>query len=57
MCRQLKENTATIKTPILFIAGHAAAEERQRELEPGAVDYLGKPVDPDTLLSLVAQIL
>ena len=57
VCRQLKQNPATAHVPVIFVTGHASAEDRQRGLALGAVDYLSKPVDPGTLLDMVARIL
>ena len=57
VCRLLKENSATSHIPVVFVTGHASAEDRQRGLALGAVDYLSKPVAPDTLLNMVARIL
>ena len=44
ICRRLKENPF-FQTPIIFISGRPCAQDVQRGLELGAVDYIVKPFD------------
>ena len=43
--------------PILFITAFDDAAARQRALELGAVDFLGKPLNIDRVLDLIEQSL
>jgi len=56
VCRQLKENSVTQNVAIIFVTGNLSDEERQKGMDMGAVDYLGKPVDSNKLLELVKQM-
>ncbi len=46
VCRQLKENPATSKIPVIFVTAKNQEEDEQRGLELGAVDYITKPISP-----------
>ncbi len=43
VCRQLKKNSATKDTPVLFVTGRTDAESIVKGLGSGAVDYVAKP--------------
>ena len=43
--------------PIVFITGRASDEEERRALGAGAVAFLRKPVDKETLLRVLAAVL
>ncbi|MDR1854317.1 MAG: diguanylate cyclase [Azoarcus sp.] len=40
---RLKDDPATRRVPVIFITGLDSAEDEERGLELGAVDYIGKP--------------
>ena len=46
VCRQLKENPATSKIPVIFITAKNQDEDEKKGLELGAVDYITKPINP-----------
>jgi DNA-binding response OmpR family regulator len=48
----LREHAAD-RIPIIFVSALTAHADRQRGLELGARDYLGKPVDPAALAATV----
>ncbi len=39
--------------PVVVITGHDSAESQQRALQAGAIAYLRKPVDDETLLRAI----
>jgi CheY-like chemotaxis protein len=53
VCRSLKDNPSTAAIPVIFISGNLDETERSKGKAAGAVDYLGKPVDPDDLLARI----
>lgn len=53
VCKTLKSNESTAHVPIIFITGHATAEEECKCLEAGAVDFISKPVNPVVVRSRV----
>ena len=57
VCRRLKAEPSTANIPVLFVTAHADDEERAKGMALGAVAYVTKPVDPDTLLANVARCL
>ncbi|MFT7243922.1 MAG: putative two-component system response regulator [Candidatus Azotimanducaceae bacterium] len=46
VCRQLKENPATARIPVIFITAKSQDEDEQKGLGLGAVDYITKPFSP-----------
>src|SRR5262249_51850553 len=52
--RRLAENGTHI--PIVFLTGRASEAEERRALQAGAVAFLRKPVNRDTLLHVVQQV-
>ena len=47
----------SIDLPIIFLTGHADVSSSVRAMKSGAVDFLEKPVDSNTLLGAVARAL
>jgi FixJ family two-component response regulator len=43
--------------PIIFLSGHASADDERRALEAGAVQFLQKPANKDVLLLAVRNAL
>jgi len=48
---KLREDLSEV--PIVFLTAHADVPSSVRAIKAGAVDFLTKPFDPDTLLSTV----
>lgn len=46
-----------IKTPIIFVSGHSTVAMAVRTLKAGAIDFLEKPVDDQTLLDSIQRAL
>ena len=46
VCQALKENPATQNIPVIFVTALSEAENEQKGLELGAVDYISKPLNP-----------
>lgn len=46
VCQQLKENPLSQSIPVIFITALSDAENEQKGLEMGAVDYISKPFNP-----------
>jgi len=44
VCRQLKANPATARTPVIFVTALADPQDEATGFEAGAVDYIAKPV-------------
>jgi putative two-component system response regulator len=50
---RLRENAATSDIPVIFVTGLDSAEDEERGLELGAVDYIAKPYRPSIILARV----
>lgn len=50
VCRRLKAEARTRNIPVIFLTGSSNAQDEQRGLELGAVDYLHKPPNPPLVL-------
>ena len=46
-----------IKTPIIFVSGHSTVSMAVRTLKAGAIDFLEKPFDDQTLLDSIQRAL
>jgi len=53
VCRRLKSNDTSKDIPIIFLTAMAQAEDEQKGLELGAVDYITKPISPPILITRV----
>lgn len=47
--RRLKKDPETASVPVVIISAFTTAQDRQRALEAGAAEFLGKPCDPEIL--------
>jgi putative two-component system response regulator len=54
---RLKAQERTREIPVIFLTARGDAEDEQRGLDLGAVDYIAKPVSPPILLARVASHL
>jgi len=57
VCEILKNNQATAHIPIVFLSGKASGEDCERGMELGGAAYLKKPVDPESLFSVLDIVL
>jgi CheY-like chemotaxis protein len=57
VCRVLKDNPATKDIPVVFLSGQANDADCEKGIEIGGAAYLQKPVDPDSLFSVLEIVL
>src|SRR5829696_8350124 len=55
--RELKQHASTATIPVVVLTAHTTTEDRQRAREAGCAGFLGKPCDPDLLLTEVRRLL
>ncbi len=55
--KSLKEDPRTRSIPIVVVSAWLSGDHRQRALEAGAVDIVGKPYDPEALAVLIQNQL
>ena len=46
VCRRLKQNEDLRDIPVIFITGRSSPQEETEGLDAGAVDFIGKPINP-----------
>jgi DNA-binding NtrC family response regulator len=56
-CRRLKADPAFRDTPVLFLSATDSIRDRLAGFAAGAVDFIGKPFDPDEVIARVATHL
>jgi DNA-binding NtrC family response regulator len=52
-CRRLKADPALRDTPVLFLSATDSVQDRLAGFAAGAVDFIGKPFDPDEVIARV----
>jgi len=57
VCRELKTNSATRHIPVVFLSAKVSPDQQRQGLELGAVAYITKPLDPQTLIDTVDLLL
>jgi two-component system phosphate regulon response regulator PhoB len=57
VARELKKDPATAKMPLVFFTGSDEAVDVVTGLDAGAVDYIGKPIDGEVLITKIRHIL
>lgn len=57
LCRKIRENPACKGTPIIFLSAKNQEEDQKRGIEAGANLFLSKPISPQRLLALIADVL
>ena len=57
LCRKIREKENGLKTPILFLSAKNQEEDQKRGMEVGATLFLSKPINPQRLLALIADVI
>jgi CheY-like chemotaxis protein len=57
VCRQLRENPATARLPVIMLTAKSQVEDKVRGFKAGADDYVTKPVLPAELVARVRALL
>ena len=57
LCKTLRSNPETAKTPVVFLTGKDGLISKLRGHSAGASDYVTKPFDPQKLLAAVGKLL
>src|SRR5215470_11363033 len=57
ICARVRRNQAFADVPVIFVTAQEEGEDTKKALSLGAVDYLIKPFQRETLLRMVAQHL
>src|SRR5262249_48215945 len=56
LVERLREQHAVDGVPAVALTGHAGSEDRARVLRAGFAAHLGKPIDPERLVSVLATL-
>jgi CheY-like chemotaxis protein len=57
VCEHLKADDATSNIPIVFLSGKASGDQGDEGIELGGQAYLQKPVEPESLFSILDIVL
>jgi DNA-binding response OmpR family regulator len=57
LCKKIREKEKGRATPILFLSAKNQEEDQKRGLEVGANLFLSKPINPQRLLALIADVI
>lgn len=57
LCQKLSENSLTSHIPVLLLTAKSGREDQLAAFHRGAVNFISKPFDPDTLVLRVQNIL
>src|SRR4030095_11773496 len=57
VAKELRRNPAIANIPIIAVTSYAMPGDRERVLEAGCVDYIEKPINPDTFHAEITQYL
>jgi two-component system, sensor histidine kinase and response regulator len=57
VAKQMREHPTSENIPIIFVTAMASADARLKGLDLGAVDFITKPVDPETLKPRVRNFM
>lgn len=52
----LKKNPVTAQIPVIFITADSAQERKDKAIAMGAVDFIGKPFEPQLLLDRIDAV-
>src|SRR5450830_1574941 len=57
LTRNIRDMSSTAKLPIIMITSRTAAKHRERAMELGVNEYLGKPYQDEVLLKMIRRLL
>jgi len=57
VCRKIRANKATEKTPVIFLTAKSSEFDEIKGLELGANDYITKPISPSKLVARIKATL
>ena len=57
LCRALKRNPEFCDIPVVFVSARTGRRDIEHGLSCGAVDYIPKPIDVETLLQRIRALL
>ena len=57
LCSSIKQNEEFSQIPVIFISGKKMPDDIHRGEEVGAIDYFTKPLDLDTLIERIRDIV
>jgi CheY-like chemotaxis protein len=57
VARALRRNEALRDTPIVAVTSYAMPGDREKALAAGCTGYIEKPIDPDTFVTEIEQVL
>ena len=57
LCRAVHQNEEFCRIPVVFVSARASASDVKRGLDAGAADYFTKPVDIQTLIGRIRQLM
>jgi two-component system cell cycle response regulator DivK len=57
VARALRRHEALSRTPIVAVTSYAMPGDREKALEAGCTGYIEKPINPDTFVAEIEQLL
>ena len=53
ICREFRQRHYTRRTPVVLVSGRCSQSDVRRGLDLGAVDFIGKPFDPNDFVTRI----
>lgn len=57
LCRSVHKNEEFARIPVVFVSARSSASDVKRGLDAGAADYFTKPVDIQTLIGRIRELV
>jgi two-component system cell cycle response regulator DivK len=57
VARELRKNKELAGTPIIAVTSYAMTGDKEKAFESGATGYIEKPIDPDTFISQMEDLI
>jgi two-component system, cell cycle response regulator DivK len=57
VARELRKNKELAGTPIIAVTSYAMTGDKDKAFEAGATGYFEKPIDPDTFISELEELI